>query len=290
MAKLTTVVDSAKLPVQCSLEDRILVLGSCFADEIGARLASGGFSVSLNPFGTLYNPASIAGALELLESGRRFEASDCVEMGAGAGKICSFRHHTSFARISADEFLENANSALEQARCFWKDCSKVIITLGTAFVWEHQDAGIVANCLKRNASEFTHRMMGMEECAAYLKRITELCGSRKIIFTVSPIRHMSLGAHSNTLSKATLHLALSRVMETLPEASAAYFPAYEILCDELRDYRFYAEDLVHPSKTGVDIIWERFLECCVPITEHNAVAEAFKASKRRQHISFTVEK
>lgn len=285
--RLSTPVNVGKSPVECSLKDRIMLLGSCFADEMASRMSDGAFTLCSNPFGTLYNPASIAGALELLDSERLFDASDCVEMGAGAGRICSFRHHTSFSRPSAEEFLAAANSALEQARIFWKSCNKVIITLGTAFVWEHESAGIVANCLKRNASEFTHRMMDVEECTAYMKRITELCAGRELIFTVSPIRHMSLGAHSNTLSKATLHLAVENCMDGAQ--GAFYFPAYEILCDELRDYRFYAEDLVHPSKTGSDIVWERFLDCCVPASEHNSVAEAAREAKRRKHISRTVE-
>lgn len=285
MVKLITPVLAGESPVQCSLKDRILVLGSCFADAIGARLTDAGFNVCVNPFGTLYNPSSIASALEILSTDTLFGPEDCVQMGAGSQRICSFRHHTSFSRSSEAEFLEYANSALMQAREFWRQCNKVIITFGTAFVWEHEKAGIVANCLKRNAAEFTHRMMDMQECRQCMEKISQLCAGRGIIFTVSPIRHLSLGAHSNTLSKATLHLAAEAALTS----GTAYFPAYEIVCDELRDYRFYAEDLVHPSKTAEDIVWERFMGACVPAGEHQEVARALKESKRGRHISITTQ-
>lgn len=285
MVKLITPVLAGKSPVQCSLQDRILVLGSCFADAIGTRLTDGGFKVCVNPFGTLYNPSSIASALEILSTDTLFGPEDCVQMGAGSQRICSFRHHTSFSRTTGEEFLEHANAALMQAREFWKQCNKVIITFGTAFVWEHEKAGIVANCLKRNASEFTHRMLGVQECRQYMERISQICAGRGIIFTISPIRHLSLGAHSNTLSKATLHLAL----DAAQTAETAYFPAYEIVCDELRDYRFYAEDLVHPSKTAEEIVWERFMGACVPPEEHQEIARTFKEGKRGRHISITAQ-
>lgn len=300
MIKLTTSVETGKSAVKCGLGDKILLLGSCFSDEMALRMQERGFDISANPFGTLYNPASIAYALELLsgpqgkEQGvsggapkEAFTPEDCEEMGAGSGRICSFRHHTSFARDTQEAFLEHANAELAKAREFWKDCNKVIITLGSANVWEHHRAGIVANCLKRDAKEFTHRMLSMEECRTYLEKIVELCRDRDVIFTVSPIRHMSLGAHNNSLSKATLHLSLENVLAgknaQQGTSRAEYFPAYEILCDELRDYRFYGEDLVHPSKTAVDIIWERFTESFVPREDREKMQNNLKEFRRRAH-------
>lgn len=277
--KLFTEVNIEKLPVSISLKDKIMVLGSCFADEIGARMRASGFDVCVNPFGTLYNPASIADAVQRLEYGAPFTLSDCVEMGAGAGLVCSFNHHTSFARSSAWEFTENANAKLAEARDLWHTCNKLIVTLGTAFVWRHQpEDAIVSNCLKRPGNEFTHNMLSIEETASQLERILA-CG-KEVIFTVSPIRHLGDGAHSNTLSKATLHLALASLSD---RPRTAYFPAYEILNDELRDYRFHAEDLVHPSPAAVSCIWEKFVEAAVPKDERELLTANEKASRRLLH-------
>ncbi len=279
MIKLSTPVDLSKSYIQCSLEDKIMILGSCFADQIGLKLSQAGFNVCVNPFGTLYNPASIASAIDILDSSRIFTPEDCIEMGAGAGKICSFHHHTSFARATEQSFLEVANASLAEARNFWRECNKVIVTFGTAFVWEHEKAGIVANCLKRDNKEFSHRMLSVSECADYMEKIVSK--GKQMIFTVSPIRHLSQGAHSNTLSKSTLHLALATIMNE--ETGCDYFPAYEILCDELRDYRFYADDLVHPSSKAAEIIWERFVNWCVPAGEVTQIDANLRKSRQAAH-------
>lgn len=280
--KLTTPVNIAPLPVRIGLDEKIMVLGSCFADSVGARLAAGGFDVCINPFGTLYNPASIAAAVKRLESGRAFTGDDCVEMGAGAGRICSFFHHTSFARKSAAEFLDNANARLQEAHEFWISCSKVIITFGTAMVWRHLPEDIVVgNCLKRPAAEFNHSMLSVSETEELTGQIIAAASGKELIFTVSPIRHLSQGAHSNTLSKATLHLGLENALEG--REKACYFPAFEILNDELRDYRFYADDLVHPSKLAVDFVWDKFLEAAVPSELYQKIRENEKTSLWETH-------
>ncbi|MBQ1648754.1 MAG: GSCFA domain-containing protein [Bacteroidales bacterium] len=277
MIKLSTPVSAAPMDARISLEDKIMVLGSCFADNIGSRLMDGGFDVCVNPFGTLYNPVSICNAVARLESGQPFGEADCVEMGAGAGLICSFFHHTSFARATREEFLSNANASLSEASAFWKSCSKVIISLGTAMVWKREKNGeVVSNCLKRPASEFTHEMLGVTHIFALLQLLVSSHPSKQFIFTVSPIRHMGDGAHANTLSKATLQLSLAKVQ-------ADYFPAYEILLDELRDYRFYADDLVHPSRLAEDIIWQRFLESAVESADLPQILQNEKAARRSAH-------
>ena len=251
--KFTTPVSSERLSTELALSDRIMVLGSCFADNIGQRLADSGFNVCVNPFGTLYNPASIATSVSRLTGGTPFTVEDCVEMGAGAGKICSFEHHTSFARVDAEDFLAIANSSLAEASAFWRTCNRVLITFGTAMVWLH-GGKVVSNCLKRPAKEFSHEMLPVDEicrCIAAITRPVPGAEEKRFIFTVSPIRHLGDGAHVNTLSKASLQLAVSR-------SGCDYFPAYEIMMDELRDYRFYAEDLVHPSRQAVEYIYEKF--------------------------------
>lgn len=282
--KFSTPVNIDRLPISISPDEKTMILGSCFADSVGARMAAAGFDVCINPFGTLYNPASIAAAVNRLETATPFTEAECIEMGAGAGRICSFSHHTSFARKSAAEFLENANARLQEAHDFWLGCSKVIITFGTAMVWRHlPEEIVVGNCLKRPAAEFNHSMLSISETEELIGRIITAAHGRELIFTVSPIRHLSQGAHNNTLSKATLHLALQNVLGEHPEA--CYFPAFEILNDELRDYRFYADDLVHPSGQAVEYVWEKFLEAAVPAELHSRIHENEKAARRAAHRS-----
>ena len=256
-----------------------MTLGSCFSDNMAGHLRDAGFTLLANPFGTLYNPESIASAIERLDSGRPFTESDCAEMGAGAGLVCSFEHHTSFARKTPEEFLDHANSSLERSRSFWKDCDRVIVTYGTARVWR-RNGRTVSNCLKRPAAEFTHELLTLERIAELSGRLVLDHPDKQFIFTVSPIRHLSQGAEANTLSKALLHLGISRAAES---PSADYFPAWELMMDELRDYRFYAADLVHPSEVAVDYLWEKFLAFCVPASELDAVRAAERAARRSRH-------
>lgn len=273
-------IEAPRRPV--SLSDTIMVLGSCFADTMGRRMAEAGFNVCVNPFGTLYNPLSIERAVQRLSNPVPFGPEDCVEMGAGAGLVCSFDHHTSFARRTPGEFLENANRSLEEASRFWKKCNLVIVTPGTAFVWYTNTPGgerAVANCLKRPGTEFTHRLLGLEEATLALQSAMRTAEGKDFIFTVSPIRHLGDGARANSLSKARLLLAV----ESCP--GAGYFPAFEIFNDELRDYRFYAGDLVHPSAEAAGYVWERFLDSFVPESELPAIKDNEKAARRAAHRS-----
>ena len=277
--KLSTIVSINPLPVRLTLADKIFVLGSCFADSMGRRLGNAGFDICINPFGTLYNPASICSAVRRLDNSKAFKPEDCVEMGAGAGLVCSFEHHTSFARATSEEFLSSANTALEEAAVKWEACNKVIVTLGTAQVWRRLDGSIVTNCLKRPAREFLHDTLSVDEVKALMSSLVSRHPDKQFIFTVSPIRHMGEGAHVNTISKATLQLGL----RDISGMHACYFPSYEILLDELRDYRFYADDLIHPSSIAEEYIWERFLEAAVPASEHETIRLNLKSYRRTVH-------
>jgi len=261
----------------------ICVIGSCFADAIGERLDDAGFSVLRNPFGTLYNPASIAAAVKRLDSGLPFTQEDCVEMGAGAGRVCSFAHHTRFARPTAEAFLANANACLAADSAAWAKCDRVLVTLGTAWVWralEQPGQPVVANCLKRPAREFAHELLSVEACVSLLREMIDAHPGKHFLFTVSPIRHLGDGAHANTLSKSVLHLAVQQILQA---GRVEYFPAYEILLDELRDYRFYADDLVHPSDTAIQLIWERFLDACTDPADRAAILADERASRAARH-------
>ncbi|MBQ1694099.1 MAG: GSCFA domain-containing protein, partial [Bacteroidales bacterium] len=256
--KLFTRVEPGTSSVEISYNDNVFVLGSCFADSVGMRLLNSGFSVCVNPFGTLYNPLSIAKAIERLDSGRPFSKEECVRMGAGADLVCSFSHHTSFARADEADFLAGANASLQEAALRWKTCNKVIISLGPVWCYFH-NGEVVSNCLKRPQAEFERKALSLAQTSAALRGIIESNPDKEFIFTVSPIRHLADGAHANQLSKSTLLLAVQDVLGPGRE----YFPAYEILMDELRDYRFYAEDLSHPSHVAEEYIWENFISFAV---------------------------
>ena len=283
MMKWQTPVAEGKCSVPLHTGDEMMVLGSCFADETGRRLAECGLDVCVNPFGTLYNPVSVCNSISRLQCGVPFTREDCVEMGAGAGLVCSFSHHTSFARPTPEAFLEHANAVLEAASARWKTASKVLITLGTAWCWRHLPEGeIVSNCLKRPAGEFSRERLTVPQTAALLKSLVQRYPDKFFIFTVSPIRHLSDGAHGNQVSKSILLLALEEVCAAFPERTAC-FPAYEILLDELRDYRFYAEDMVHPSPQAAEYVFGKFLTFAFSDEERSLLGERRKAFKASQH-------
>lgn len=314
--KLTTPVEFPKSGVTLSCGDRMMSLGSCFADNIGRRLLERGFDMCLNPFGTLYNPVSIADSIARLDSGEHFTERDCVQMGSGSAKWCSFHHHTLAAGDTPEEFLAAANASLDRASAFWKNCNKVLVTLGTSWCYRftgspdghepEREAGteglIVANCLKRDAKEFRREFIPAGKTAEIIRRIVLEHPDKQFIFTVSPIRHFKDGAHGNQLSKASLLLGLDAALKEVSGQSMPgqlnsgvadspdgktrcdYFPAYEIMLDELRDYRFYAEDMIHPSEQAVNYIFERFIGWALPEAETEELKRREKEFKRTRHI------
>lgn len=293
MLKLQTPVTDLECKVGISYKDRIMMLGSCFSDSIGRQLADFGFDICVNPFGTLYNPVSILQSIEMLAGSRMFGLEDCVQIGAGDERWCSFSHHTSFARASEEEFLADANEALAAARERFVSCNKIIITLGTAWCFRNIASGaVVSNCLKRPAAEFVRERLSSAEVTETLRKIAELCPGKQFIFTVSPIRHFKDGAHGNQISKSALLLGIDDFLcgcpvdlSMDPFYPADYFPAYEIMMDELRDYRFYAEDMCHPSQQAVDYIRERFLDWALPSSERQALEENIRRFRHSQHRS-----
>ena len=291
--KLQTPVTDNICKVGISYADRIMMLGSCFSDNIGRQLVDFGFNACVNPFGTLYNPASVLAAVRRLVSKEAFTEDDCVQIGAGDLRFCSFSHHTSFARSSKQEFLSNANRALEEAADFFRSCNKVIITLGTSWCYRHIEKDmIVSNCLKRPAAEYQREFLHAGKSEEILTEIMHMCNCndkgitpKEFIFTVSPIRHFKDGAHGNQISKASLLVGIDQMLMKSSGIKADYFPSYEIMMDELRDYRFYAEDMCHPTLQAVNYIRERFLGWALPSDELQILEENIKAFKRFTHIS-----
>ena len=267
--------------------NRIMLLGSCFTTEIGKIMLDYKFDVMINPFGTLYNPASILTSLKRLSLRSPFVTADVIQTNptdvAAVKKYASFYHHSSFARLSREEFLADANSELKK-NAEWLDKSDtLIITLGTAWVFVNNATGnIVSNCHKRLAKEFTRKLLSVEECTQMLAEMAELLPDKKIIFTVSPIRHFKDGAHGNQISKATLLLAIDNIVEKYNRC--CYFPSYEIMMDELRDYRYYAEDMIHPSPLAVKYIFDKFKESHISSAAFKQMDDNLRLTRAENHI------
>ena len=285
--KFRTEVDIKESAHTLDYSNRIMMLGSCFTTEIGKILQDYRFDVMVNPFGVLYNPASILSSVRRMKVGNLFTADDIIETNPAnthtPRKYASFSHHSSFARLSGEEFLCNANSSLEQSHAFLENADTIIITLGTAWTFRHLEKDIiVSNCHKRVAREFRRELLSVEECTTMLCKIADLLPDKKIIFTVSPIRHFKDGAHGNQISKSTLLLAVDNTIQKY--GSCCYFPSYEIMMDELRDYRYYAEDMVHPSPLAVKYIFEKFRQAHISAGAIKQMTGNLRLTKAENHI------
>ncbi len=283
--KLNTPVEIKPLEGRLTYKDSILFIGSCFADEMGRRCTERYCDTRVNPFGVLFNPCSISDCLGLLE-GYGINAEQCSfipdDVIETVGGFCSFHHHGSMARPTAQEFLDNANKVLADASDFYYREGWVVVTLGTAFIYTDKESGnVVANCHKLPADRFERTMIDANQVYDALSQYVAARPNRQWIFTVSPVRHLSDGLHANTLSKATLHLGIEKLVNRYPNAH--YFPAYEILMDELRDYRFYADDMMHPSAQAADYIFERFMDFVLADSDRPLLAEAEKVRGMMQH-------
>ncbi len=264
----------------------VMMLGSCFSNNVGTRLRDTLFNVDINPFGTLYNPASIASALDILIERRGFCESDLFQY---MGRYHSFSHHSDFSGVDSGTVLSRINLRVEEAALALKTASVLIVTFGTAYVFENKETGLtVSNCHKLPADRFTRRRMSVDEIAELwlqmIARLREYNPQLNIVFTVSPIRHLADGAHGNQLSKSTLLLAVERLCK---ESGAIYFPAYEIMMDDLRDYRFYATDMTHPSEVAVDYVFDLFARSFFSPSTSALATECLKLSKRVKHRCMT---
>lgn len=239
-------------------DDSILLLGSCFAQAMADQLQEHYFRIVANPFGVLYNPSSIATAIGMAVEGLRIEPKDLVEHG---GLWHSMSHHGMFSDAKAKLVLEKCNGSINTLRNALEHANVIVVTFGTAWVYEYEGK-VVGNCHKLPANCFLRRRMTVDEIVEMWTPIINSMPNKHWIFTVSPIRHLKDGLHENQISKAILLQAVDALTSTLsPLASnLSYFPAYEIMLDELRDYRYYAEDMVHPSEQAIDYIWQRFVD------------------------------
>lgn len=273
-------------PAGISHQNGILAIGSCFAEHIGGRLQAAKFNTSINPFGILYNPASIAYTLERLWEGRPYTQEDLFE---NQGIWHSFDHHGRLSSHNLEQALHNINEALRQGSEALHRADRLLITLGTAnvFVWK-EDRRMVANCHKLPGAAFNRYRLSVNEVIDLLSPIFELLHQAQpqlhIILSVSPVRHLRDGFVENQRSKATLLLATEELCRR--HDFAHYFPAYELLMDDLRDYRFYDTDMIHPAPVAVDYIWERFSDSYFGPPTRQLMAAVKKISEAAAHRPF----
>lgn len=259
MNSFRTIFPGVTSPFQISHQDRILLSGSCFTEHIGSRLKNLRFHTLINPFGVIYNPVSISGSLAQLLEGNVVYTRDSIFENQGVWR--SWEHHSQFARPDPDETLAGMNDAFRESSLFLKETTRLMITLGTADVFFlHENGKIVANNHKMPDRFFGTQRLSVdfvtETLISCLSNLLENNPGMRFILTVSPVRHLRTGMVENQRSKAVLCLACEAVCRHIPEAH--YFPAYEILLDDLRDYRFYAADMIHPSDVAVAYIWDYF--------------------------------
>ena len=252
-----TLVDIIPAKKQFSHADPIFSIGSCFADEMGHRLAREYFDVVINPFGVLYNPVSIANIFKLLSDQKKW---DTKEIFFHENKWRHFDFHSRLSQPEKPDFIESTNNVIKMSGEFLERSSLIIITLGTAFVWEKLDGEIVGNCHKIPSDQFSRRLLSTTEITDALtimqSSIQSVNPNCHVILTVSPVRHLRDGLVDNNWSKSRLIDGCRTFSQDSTQID--YFPSYEITMDELRDYRFYKRDKVHLSEEAVDYIYSRF--------------------------------
>lgn len=261
--------------------DNIALCGSCFSENIGDRLQHAGFNVLHNPMGILYNPSSMAIALHQLIGNSPFEEDKLLLHN---GLWHTFSHHGKYSHSNKETCLETINNDLHKGHAFLKKTTLLMVTFGTSWVYQLASSGsVVANCHKYPERKFLRRRLSVEEIVAQwnslLSKLKELNSNIRVVFTVSPVRHWKDGANGNQLSKAILQLAVEELCTQNKECH--YFPAYELVIDDLRDYRFFKEDMLHPNSVAVDYVWDKFKSAyftpntITTVSKINKVKQAF---------------
>ncbi|HEY5370479.1 MAG TPA: GSCFA domain-containing protein [Hanamia sp.] len=276
-------------PFQISYSDKILFIGSCFSEEIGNKLKELKFNILQNPNGILYDPLSISESLFSYIENNPFEEENLFELN---GLWHSWKHHSSFSAQNKDDVLGKINTSQSGAHAFLKDADFLIITLGTAFYYRLKDNNEnVANCHKASATIFEKRLLSVNDLVSdFLSLLTALeifNPTLKIIFTVSPVKHVRDGVVENNRSKAKLIDAVHSISEQ--KENVFYFPSYELVTDILRDYRFYKNDLVHPNETAINFVFEKFCESLLNIESKNIMKEVKQIVSAANHKPFFKE-
>ena len=273
--------DPIQPPLQA--EDKVMILGSCFAENIGGRLLRGGMAAHLNPLGIQYNPLSLQKVMAYLSGEIGFQRAEIFEH---QGKFRHWDLHSKRCGVTRNETEDNATMAIENGRQFLAQSNWLYVTLGSAHVWYREERP-VANCHKMPGSEFHRRRLSIDESTDALKQLIQkarrIQPDLHVLLTVSPVRYKRDGLIESQRSKSVLLLSTERVCKALQ--GVHYFPAYELVIDDLRDYRFFERDLVHPSDVAVDYIWEKFQQCAVSSAAISTLRAGERAWRRSQHIT-----
>jgi len=269
--------------VKITYSDPVIFIGSCFASSIGAKLEEGRMPVLINPSGTVYNPVSVCNTLDSITEGKKYKIGDLFNHD---GLWVSFNYYTNFSSEDPEKVLSAINKKGKEGRSFLSSAKFMFVTFGTARIYRWRETGqIVSNCHKVPASQFTHELLTVDDIVnlwnTRLDRLKELNPDLKIFFTISPVRHWKDGAHGNQISKSVLFLAVEELLRH--PSKPGYFPAYEIFMDDLRDYRFYDEDMLHPSPAAVDYTWKAFTGCFFGSTTLNQWEEVAKITRAMSH-------
>lgn len=280
--KFRTEIPTPRYPFDINYQDKLMLVGSCFSDHIGNFFQEMGFDTLSNPFGTLFNPVSIANALKMSIEPALFTEKHIDFFNE---KWISYAHHGRFSHPDKETFRQNIGQELDRAHDFIASANYLFITFGTAYCYRLNERDlIVANCHKIPAARFEKILLSIEQITSqYQELIAQLQHFNphlKIIFTVSPVRHLADGFHENQTSKSILHLSVNQLIDN---NNIFYFPSYEILQDDLRDYRFYAADLCHPSDAAVTYIREKLTEAFFSQETQNRMKEVIKENKAKGH-------
>ena len=286
MTSFRTPVHIPESTFDLTYKKKSLLVGSCFTDNVGQKLQYYKFPVMINPFGVMYNPVSVKKVLEALISNTPFEEKDLHQHNTS---WLSFYHDTSFSGYDKEQVLKDINRKQHESSEWLKNTDLLILTFGTARVYRHRkEQTIVSNCHKLPAKEFERELLNVEaiveEYRSLLENLRKFNKDLKIVFTVSPVRHWKDGAARNQQSKAVLILAIHQLLEEFPETE--YFPSYETMMDELRDYRFYADDMLHPGTTGIQYIWQRFSDTYIKKSTRKLMDKVEEIVKARDHKPF----
>ncbi len=270
--------------VKINYQHNLLLIGSCFTEQIGTKLANCKFSVLDNPNGILFNPVSICKAIESYIDNRQYSNADLFYQNESWN---SWQHHSRFSNPDKEKCLTVINESQTDAYEFLKNADWLLITLGSAFVYE-LDNKVVANCHKVPTDKFEKRLLSNEEVIEGLQSTIEKAVAfnpgLNIIFTISPVRHLRDGFIENNRSKATLIHAVHQLVEK--NSACFYFPAYELVIDDLRDYRFYAEDMVHPNYAATNYVWEKFITACIDEPSQQLMKEIAVIVAAKNHKPF----
>ncbi len=270
-----------KLPQQVNIQQGMLLVGSCFAEEIGAKLSERKFNSLVNPHGILYNPLSVCESVNDYIANKKYTQADTF-MHDELWR--SFNHHGKFTDVNVDACLQNINHKISEAHQQLKNAKWLVLTFGSAFAYTHNDK-IVANCHKLPSSQFKKALLTKEQIVdAWQKQIIvlkEFNPQLNIMFTISPVRYVRDGVIENNRSKGILLDAVHTLIQQNP--NCFYFPAYEIVIDELRDYRFFKEDLVHPNHLAINYVWQKFVDAACDDETKNFIVDYEPIMRSLQH-------